>query len=326
MPGLWVLLSLIFTLIAGSDNAQVNAVNHKGLELTKNITKKDAGCRKGLYLASPNHEQHLCCQPCPAGTRKTADCSVNEGNPNCTHCEEGQEYTETENYLDYCRRCRFCDEGHGLEVEKHCTRTQNTKCRCKEDFFCSSSSCDHCAPCITCEHGIIEKCTQTSNTKCKEKDSKSNLLWLLCLLLLPVAAIICGLWIYRKHNRETTGYFKPTVSTFFYFSDVDLSKYITYIAEQMTINQVKEFVRRNGINEAKVDEIKNNHPQDTAEQKVQLLRNWYQFHGKKGAYDTLIKSVQKRIAENIQDMVQKDITSDDENTNFRNENERQSFA
>lgn len=114
--------------------------------------------------------------------------------------------------------------------------------------------------------------------------------------------------------------------TSFYFSDIDLSKYIISIAENMTINQVREFVRKNGINEARIDEIKNDNLQDTAEQKVQLLRNWYQFHGKKDAYNTLIKSLKKAIAEKIQDIIQKDIVSDHENSSCQNENERQNLA
>uniref|UniRef100_G3UJI4 Tumor necrosis factor receptor superfamily member 6 n=1 Tax=Loxodonta africana TaxID=9785 RepID=G3UJI4_LOXAF len=246
------------------------------------------------------------------GTWKTADCKDNEGHPSCTPCKEGQEYTEEKNYLDYCRRCDFCDEEHGLEVEKNCTRTQNTKCRCKANFFCNGSSCDLCEPCITCEHGIIEKCTPTSNTKCKGK-SGSNLPWLLCLLLVslpdrllcPAVAMPCN----STGRVENTVTEETNFPRLFYFSDVDLSKYITSIAELMTLNQVKEFVRKNGMKEPKMDEIKNNHPQDTAEQKVQLLRNWYQHHGKKGAYDALIKSLPKDIAEKVQDMVQKDITS-----------------
>uniref|UniRef100_G3TWV1 Tumor necrosis factor receptor superfamily member 6 n=1 Tax=Loxodonta africana TaxID=9785 RepID=G3TWV1_LOXAF len=268
------------------------------------------------------------------GTWKTADCKDNEGHPSCTPCKEGQEYTEEKNYLDYCRRCDFCDEEHGLEVEKNCTRTQNTKCRCKANFFCNGSSCDLCEPCITCEHGIIEKCTPTSNTKCKGKESGSNLPWLLCLLVIPI--ILAIIWVLilltLKHRTQLQSY-GTTQSTSttkltlcILFSDVDLSKYITSIAELMTLNQVKEFVRKNGMKEPKMDEIKNNHPQDTAEQKVQLLRNWYQHHGKKGAYDALIKSLPKDIAEKVQDMVQKDITSNDENADFKSENERQSMA
>lgn len=97
------------------------------------------------------------------------------------------------------------------------------------------------------------------------------------------------------------------------FTDIDLSKYISSIAEQMKITQVREFVRKNGINEAKIDEIKNDNLQDTAEQKVQLLRNWYQLHGRKGAYYALVKGLRKAnlcaLAEKIEDMVQKDSAS-----------------
>lgn len=96
-------------------------------------------------------------------------------------------------------------------------------------------------------------------------------------------------------------------------SDIDLSKYIIGIAEQMKIKQVREFVRKNGINEAKIDEIKNDNLQDTAEQKVQLLRHWYQVHGRRGAYHTLIRGLRKAhlraLAERIQETIQKDVAS-----------------
>ncbi|XP_076981480.1 tumor necrosis factor receptor superfamily member 6 isoform X2 [Tamandua tetradactyla] len=305
-----VLLSLVFTntgVLSKSNKGQVTDVNSQGSKLRWNVTKSDTVCLEGLHYSG-----QFCCQPCPPGTRKVTDCTVNAGKPNCSLCSEGEEYTDEEHYLSKCVRCRFCDEGHGFEVEKNCTRTQNTKCRCKSNFFCVAPICEHCEACIVCEHGIIEKCTPTSNTKCKEKEMRR-----------------C-----RKSKRERIDHPEVTVSATelvpINLPDVDLSKHIINIAGQMTINQVKEFVRKNGIHEAKIDEIKNDHPQDTAEQKVQLLRNWYQFHGKKDAYNTLIKSLKKAnlcaLAEKIQDNVEKDITKDNEDANFKNENGRQSLA
>lgn len=89
----------------------------------------------------------------------------------------------------------------------------------------------------------------------------------------------------------------------------------------MKITEVREFVRKNGINEAKIDEIKNDNLQDTAEQKVQLLRNWYQLHGRKDAYYQLLRGLRKahlcELAERIQEMIQKDSTSSLENGNFK---------
>ncbi|XP_006831501.1 PREDICTED: tumor necrosis factor receptor superfamily member 6 [Chrysochloris asiatica] len=282
---------LILTMTA------VTAISLEGLILRKNITKRDHICEKGQYhVASSN----LCCQLCPPGKKKTNDCSVNGKLPNCSFCQEGEEYTEEANFLEKCRKCGICDKEHGLEVEQNCTKIQNTKCRCKANFFCDDNSCEHCYPCNVCEHGVIEKCTPTRNAKCKEKGSKPEALWLCSLLVLIIPAII---W------------------------DVDLSKYISHIADQMTINQVKEFVRKNGIHEARIDEIKNNHPQDTAEQKVQLLRAWYQLHGKKGAFSTLMKGLKKAhlcaLAEKIQEIVEKDSISNNENASIRNAKEKE---
>ncbi|XP_037660366.1 tumor necrosis factor receptor superfamily member 6 [Choloepus didactylus] len=334
MLRLSVLLSLVFTAIAGllskSDKAQVTDVNSQGSKFRWNVTKSDTMCSEGLHRGG-----QFCCQPCPRGTRKDTDCTVDGGKPNCVSCQEGEEYTDKDHYSSKCRRCSFCDGEHGFEVEENCNKTQNTKCRCKSNFFCNIPLCEHCEACITCEYGIIEKCTPTSNTKCKEKGSTSNsLLWCLLLLLLIIPFIYWMMRRHRKSKKERICHHEVTASTTemvpMNFPDIDLSKHISNIAGQMKINQVKEFVRKNGINEAKIDEIKNDHPQDTAEQKVQLLRNWYQFHGKKDAYNTLIKGLRKAnlcaLAEKIQESVKMDITNDQEDANFKNENERQSLA
>ncbi|XP_032985578.1 tumor necrosis factor receptor superfamily member 6 isoform X1 [Rhinolophus ferrumequinum] len=323
MSRIGILLALILTFIArllsNGDNAQVTAVSPEVLKLHKNITKRESECPKGQHL-----EGEFCCQPCPPGTRKATDCTTEGGKLVCEPCTEGEEYTDSEHYSSECRRCSHCDEGHGFEVEKNCTKTQNTQCRCKSNFFCDSPPCEHCNPCMRCEHGIIENCTPTTNTKCA--GPRKELLWLLVLILIP--AVLISLLVKRKCRKNGRRIFTPSNTEMVPMNlpDIDLSKYITNIAEQMTITQVREFVRKNGINEAKIDEIKNDNLQDTAEQKVQLLRNWFQLHGKKDAYDTLIKSLRRAnlyaLAEKIQDIVQNDI-SEHENTNFRNENESQ---
>ncbi|PNJ72054.1 FAS isoform 1 [Pongo abelii] len=331
MLGIWTLLPLVLTSVARlsskSVNAQVTDINSKGLELRKTVTTVETQNLEGLH-----HDGQFCHKPCPPGERKARDCTVNGDEPDCVPCQEGKEYTDKAHFSSKCRRCRLCDEGHGLEVEINCIRTQNTKCRCKPNFFCNSTICEHCDPCTKCEHGIVKECTLTSNTKCKEEGSRSNLWWLCLLLLFPILLIV---WVKRKevqkacrkHRKENQGpQESPTLNpetVAINLSDVDLSKYITTVAGVMTLSQVKSFVRKNGVNEAKIDEIKNDNVQDTAEQKVQLLRNWHQLHGKKDAYDALIKGLKKAnlctLAEKIQTIILKDITSDSENSNFRNE-------
>lgn len=167
MSGIRVLLPLIITFIAGllskGDKTQLTDTNSEVLKLSKNITKRESGCPEGLH-----REGKFCCQPCPPGTQKSAGCTADGGEPDCTPCVEGEEYTDTKHYSSKCRKCKPCDGQDGLEVEKNCTKTQNTKCRCKSNFYCNVSLCEHCNPCKTCEHGILEKCTPTNNTKCKE--------------------------------------------------------------------------------------------------------------------------------------------------------------
>ncbi|XP_060498949.1 tumor necrosis factor receptor superfamily member 6 isoform X1 [Panthera onca] len=326
MKGPWAVRWLILTSVAGSlfrgDSAQVADVNSKVLKLSKNATEGEPGCKEGLHRGSK-----FCCLPCSPGTRKAADCEEDGGTASCIPCEEGKDYTDTSHFSPRCRRCRICDGEHGLEVEKACTRTQDTKCRCKSNFFCNVSLCEHCNPCMMCEHGILENCTPTSNTKCKQ-GSSSKLLWLCALLLILPSALVCCC-VLKQYRNTKNGRRRSTVSSTvgvetcigflketekesipMNFADIDLSKYISSIAEQMKITQVREFVRKNGINEAKIDEIKNDNLQDTAEQKVQLLRNWYQLHGRKGAYYTLMKGLRKAnlyaLAEKIEDLIQKD--------------------
>lgn len=328
MSRIGVLLLLILIFIAGllskGDHTQVTDISPVALKLSKNITKREPGCSEGQHRVGK-----LCCQPCPPGTRKDTDCTINGGEPGCVPCPEGQEYTDSKHYSSKCRRCGSCDGEHGLEVEINCTRTQNTKCRCKSNFFCNTPPCEHCDRCKSCEHGIIENCTTTTNTKCKE-GSSHELRWLYILFLIP--AVVLSVWLVKrkcKNNRHHKFTPSNTEMVPMNLPDIDLSKHIITIAGQMTMPQVREFVRKNGIHEAKIDEIKNDNVQDTAEQKVQLLRNWYQLHGKKDAYGTLIKSLKKAnlcaLAEKIQDIVQKDIR-EHENTNFRNENESQSLV
>ncbi|KAL2769599.1 tumor necrosis factor receptor superfamily member 6 isoform 2 precursor [Daubentonia madagascariensis] len=307
MPGIWALRPLVLTSIAGllseSINAQVTEINSKESELRKNDAQ---------YLEDLHPGSQFCHRPCLPGERKATECTIDGPEPDCVPCQEGKEYTDEKHYSPKCRRCRFCDEGHGLEVEMNCTRTQNTKCRCKSNFFCDASVCEHCDPCIKCEHGIIEECTLTSNTKCKEGGLRKY--------------IKCS---NGKHDHgESTTKNPETVPM--NFSDIDLSDYINTVAENMTLNQVKKFVRKNGVTEAKIDEIKNDNLQDTAEQKVQLLRTWYQLQGKKNAFNMLIENLKKAklcgIAEKIQDIVLTDITNNHRNSNFRNENDNQTLV
>lgn len=249
----------------------------------------------------------------------------------CAPCTEGRDYMDKKNYADKCRRCTLCDEEHGLEVETNCTQTQNTKCKCKPDFYCDSSGCEHCLRCALCEHGTLEPCTATSNTKCKTQSSRNHL-WLLTILVLLIPLVF--IYIYRKYWKrkcwkrrqdDHESRFSSHETIPMNASNLSLSKYIPRIAENMTIQEAKKFARENNIKESKIDEIVHDSIQNTAEQKVQLLWCWYQSHGKSDAYQDLIKGLKKaecrRTLDKFQDMVQKDLGNS--TSDIGNENERQ---
>ncbi|KAL1788605.1 tumor necrosis factor receptor superfamily member 6 isoform X1, partial [Sigmodon hispidus] len=301
----WAVLPLVLARAQLSIHSQEANSISEGSALKRNVRETKTNCSQGLY-----HVGQFCCQPCQPGKRKHSDCTIDGGEPTCIPCIEGKEYMDRKHYSDKCRRCALCDEGHGLEVETNCTQTQNTKCKCKSDFYCNTSVCEHCNPCTKCEHGILENCTLTSNTRCKQEATGPRLhyLWLLTILLLVPLFVTIYKKYWRRRHDDPESEISKAENIPMNFPDINLNTYILSIAEQMELHQVKIFVRKNGISETKIDEIKNDNIQNTAEQKIQLLQCWYQSHGKKNAYCTLITGLRKMncctLAERIQAMIQ----------------------
>ncbi|KAK1333643.1 hypothetical protein QTO34_006028 [Cnephaeus nilssonii] len=268
-----------------------------------------------------------------AGERKKDDCKADGDKLVCEPCPEGKEYTDKEHYSPKCRRCGICDGEHGLEVEKNCTKTQNAKCRCKPNYFCNTPPCEHCDPCRTIHISFTLGVAPAPGS-----DSCTNILAVTVVFpprLRPESdRNFFHLLVVKRWRQNNNRSYEPTPPDTeippVIAPDVDLTDYISTIAELMTISEVRDFVRKNGLKEAKIDEIKNDNLQNTAEQKVQLLRNWYQVHGKKDAFATLITGLRKiqlcTHADKILDIVQKDIASKHENTNFTNKNESQNLV
>ncbi|XP_008935928.1 PREDICTED: tumor necrosis factor receptor superfamily member 6, partial [Merops nubicus] len=166
-----------------------------------------------------------------------------------------------------------------LAVAKNCTPAQDTECTCAKNHFCNSSlPCRHCDACTICESGVIEKpCTSTSDTVCGMKGSRK----------------------WKRHtSKENLDEVVPKQEASYENvplknTDIDLSDLVPVIVEEMTLTDVKTFVRSHKVPEPVIDQTVRDYCNDTSEQKIKLFQAWYQRHGLKGAYGTLIRSLRE---------------------------------
>lgn len=96
----------------------------------------------------------------------------------------------------------------------------------------------------------------------------------------------------------------------------------------MTHAEVKKFVRHHHVSEPAIDQIIHDYPGDTSEQKIRLLQVWYQRHGMKGAYGTLISSLRElkmcAAADKIEEKLKAAISSSQEGGRSYNRDTEQS--
>ncbi|KAF2979687.1 hypothetical protein EK904_003043, partial [Melospiza melodia maxima] len=220
-----------------------------------------------------------CCKKCGRGFVKNVSCPT-DVTKHCAPCQKGKEFMDHLNDLDECFRCKWCDSHFGLEVVKNCTPEEDTQCACAKNHFCGPTGCDTCTPCTICESGVIEEqCTAVSDTVCGTKDKRRK----------------------KKDPNDP---------------DVDLNKYIPGIIAEMTLTDVKKFVRHRGVSEPAIDQSMHDFPGDSSEQKIRLLQVWYQSHGMKGAYETLIRSLRElkmcAVADKIEKKLKAAISSSQE--------------
>ncbi|XP_010165866.1 tumor necrosis factor receptor superfamily member 6-like [Antrostomus carolinensis] len=265
----------------------------------RTLAKREIKCNLDEYNLGVQ-----CCKKCERGFVKNTTCPTNI-NEDCVPCKSGKEYIDHANDLDECLRCSSCDSVFGLEVAKNCTPVQNTECTCAENHFCNSSvPCRHCDPCTICESGIIEKqCTSTSDTVCGMKETgvpSWAIALIIVLVLLSTGAI---LWYTIRNqkcltSKENLGDVVPKTEASYenvplIHTDVDLSSHVAAIVEEMTLPEVRTFVRNHKVPEPVIDQIVRDYFSDTSEQKIKLFQVWYQRHGIRGAYGTLISSLRE---------------------------------
>ncbi|KAM6329946.1 tumor necrosis factor receptor superfamily member 6 [Podargus strigoides] len=296
------------------------------------IAKREIKCNQDEYNLGAK-----CCKKCKRGSVKNISCPTNISK-DCVTCEDGKEYIHHDNSFEKCRRCSSCDSTFGLEVAKNCTPVQNTECTCAKNYFCSSSvPCGHCDPCTICESGVIEKpCTPTSDTVCGVKGVPW---WATVIIILTALLAIAGaIFWYKKKQKGRTSKENlseagpktepPYENVPLIHTDVDLSSHVPAIVVEMTLQQVKTFVRHHKFSEPIIDQIVRDNFSDTSEQKIKLFQVWYQRHGIKGAYRTLISSLRElkmcTIADTIEEKMKAILSNHQEGGQSYSDNTEQS--
>ncbi|XP_059707552.1 tumor necrosis factor receptor superfamily member 6 [Haemorhous mexicanus] len=299
------------------------------------ISRREVNCKEDEYSLETQ-----CCKKCRSGFVKNVSCPT-DVIKHCAPCQKGKEFMNHPNDLDKCWRCKLCDSNFGLEVVKNCTPEEDTQCACAKNHFCSPAGCDTCIQCTICESGVIEKqCTAASDTVCGTK-APAMLWWIIALgVLLVLLAIIAGaiVWYKRKQKGLTinkdrcNGVYEkgnePLIDVPLIVPDVDLSSHIPDIVAEMTLTEVKTFVRHRGVPEPVIDQSIQDFLGDTSEQKIRLFRVWYQRNGMKGAYGTLISSLRKlkmcAVADKIEQNLKAAISSSQEGGQSYNPDTEQS--
>lgn len=75
------------------------------------------------------------------------------------------------------------------------------------------------------------------------------------------------------------------------FSDVDLQRHLPDITEVIGWKDMQEIAMRSGMPNATIESFRLNHPGDSQEQTLQLLRSWAEMQGR-GAGKNLIEILQ----------------------------------
>ncbi|KAL9846829.1 tumor necrosis factor receptor superfamily member 6 isoform 2-T2 [Geothlypis trichas] len=271
------------------------------------ISRREVSCKEDEYKLD-----NQCCRKCRNGFVKNVSCPT-DVTKHCAPCQKGKEFMNHLNDFDKCHRCRLCDSIFGLEVVKNCTPEEDTQCACAKNHFCNATECHTtCQPCTICESGVIEEqCTAHSDTVCGTKDK-------------------------RKQNHPKIFEGPPGngvgegehVDVPLIVEDVDLSSHIPGIVAEMTLTEVKKFVRHHRVSEPTIDQSIQDFPGDTSEQKIRLFRVWYQSNGMKGAYGTLIRSLRElkmcAVADKIEQKLKAAISSSREGGQSCNADSEQS--
>ncbi|XP_051935865.1 tumor necrosis factor receptor superfamily member 6-like isoform X2 [Hippocampus zosterae] len=260
-----------------------------GVDASSRLQKKrEVLCADGLY----QHDSITCCL-CAIGQRLKKHCTAaSPQDTQCEPCEPGL-YNSHPNQDNNCKRCTSCShQNANLEVESACTRARDTKCRCKAHHYCISADDQDCKLCSSCTEcgleGVKVACTATNDTVCNDKLKVRTRVWIAVAIACAAVTIIIIIGVSfrrsRKHRRNhqrssnnpaTMGLVRPLGP----IPCTDPSRHLPAIAEELGWKTMVNVATRSGINMVTIDSCRLDHPHDSEERTLQLLRKWTEYQG-----------------------------------------------
>uniref|UniRef100_A0A3Q3WL91 Uncharacterized protein n=1 Tax=Mola mola TaxID=94237 RepID=A0A3Q3WL91_MOLML len=215
-------------------------------------------CVDGTY----RHDGRYCCR-CGVGLRVDEHCTENLGNGKCESCPD-ETYSSEPNGQTFCEPCTSCSQPNdNLEVAENCSPASNRRCQCQKDHYCASGTenCRLCHPCNKCgAEGIKVECTGNNNTVCNDKiEGKAYL-----------SATICHVLCCINWNLSCLS---------LYFLERDIGPLLPDIAKVIGWRNMRDVAMRSSILDTVIESCRLNHPGDTQEQTLELLKTWVEKEG-----------------------------------------------
>ncbi|XP_021256169.1 tumor necrosis factor receptor superfamily member 6 isoform X2 [Numida meleagris] len=306
---LLVVVLVMETRCKNDTEVPIHIAHNKSITRKRSFAKREITCTEKEYSLNGQ-----CCKKCGLGHFKRTECPNTEAE--CVPCKPG-EFMDHINDLDKCMRCHSCDTTLefilGFKVAKNCTPTQNTECSCAKNYYCTSSLCADCKQCTICENGLVEKeCTSTSDTVCGRQGKRKQKSF--------TSQDNRGVAVPRGDSSNETSKLMDI--------DIDLSHHVHDIVLEMTLDEVKTFVRHHRLPEPIIDQVTWDNSSNAIEMKIKLFQKWHQSHGIRGAYGTLISSLRdlkmRAVADKIEEKLKATASSDQERRQSYNDKTEQS--
>ncbi|XP_014888325.1 tumor necrosis factor receptor superfamily member 22 isoform X1 [Poecilia latipinna] len=280
-----VLLLLFCVVLFLNDVSPVSTELNVRHSFREKLRVKRQGCRDGTY----EHNGINCCK-CAAGQKVVEHCTKTADDRECAFCDDGT-YNSEPNSKDSCEICTSCGpENANLEVKERCTAINDTKCTCKEGYYCPTKegTCKICHPCTRCDStGIKDACTPTSDAVCNEESSGESPgltgganAGIVIAVFFVVAVVVAVVAMFRKKilgflKKDTP---KPSGPVSDPLLPVDMEPHIVDIAEIIGWKDMCQIAlscqMANSIENAKLS-----HHNDGEMWTLELLRKWMEAKG-----------------------------------------------